>query len=458
MSSAPEKSALAARIPIRWRLAGTSALLTLLILLASSLVVGSLLTDRIQSDFKRNTRDAARTLAADTVVSVSPSGYQIAGTSINDFAASQQARIRVLDLSGNVIAQTPGAPDLGLVLPGESQIAGFSVVTQVVPVQPSGHAVIQYARSIGELDHTIDRVRLLLAFGVIGGALLALAAGLALARRAMQPIDALTKTAQGIERSGDPGQSVPIPPADDEVRKLAETFAAMRASLETAKVRTEAALDRQRQFAADASHELRTPLTAVIANLDMVADDLDAESRESVEAARRSAKRMNALVSDLLMLARTDSHTTEYVRVDLKAVVEDVRNVLEPLLEDRAISVTLSDCSVNGDPDQLAQAVRNLVGNAIGHTPSDAHIDVVLSSNGSNAVLVVADNGPGVAEEIRPTVFERFVRSGGDAGGSSGLGLAIVRAVCDAHGGEVRLESLAPHGARFTVTLPLSQD
>ena len=146
-----------------------------------------------------------------------------------------------------------------------------------------------------------------LAFGVLGGALLALLAGLATARRAMEPIAELTAAARRIERSRDPSERLPHPEADDEVAELARTLEAMLASLDAARAETEAALARQREFVADASHELRTPLTSVLANLELLEEELEGEQREAAASALRSSRRMRRLVADLLLLARADA-------------------------------------------------------------------------------------------------------------------------------------------------------
>ncbi|MCX6390413.1 MAG: HAMP domain-containing sensor histidine kinase [Solirubrobacterales bacterium] len=294
-------------IPIRWRLAGGSAILTLLILLTFAIAVGAVLSETLRTEFNRETADAANTLVASSEVVATPGGYKLRGARIDDFAASQQAKIRVLDLSGNLIDDTPGAPDIGLLPPGEAEVDGYVVETRFVAVEPNGRALLEYARPTRGLDQTIARSRLMLAIGVVGGSLLALAAGLLIARRAMRPITELTSAAREIERTADPGQTIPIPEAEDEVRILAETLQGMLESLEIAQQHTLASLDRQRQFVADASHELRTPLTALLANLELLSDNKDPEVEESTEAAIRSASRMGALVSDLLLLARSDS-------------------------------------------------------------------------------------------------------------------------------------------------------
>src|SRR4029077_4957922 len=146
-----------------------------------------------------------------------------------------------------------------------------------------------------------------LLLGVLGGTSLALAAGLILGRRAMKPIAGLTAAARAIQRTRDPGKSIPQPAADDEVAELARTLQAMLYSLEASRSETEAALERQRQLVADASHELRTPLTSILANLELLADVLDGERGEAAQSALRSSQRMRRLGGDLLLLARADA-------------------------------------------------------------------------------------------------------------------------------------------------------
>ena len=443
-------------IPIRWRLAGGSAILTLLILLTFAIAVGAVLSETLRTEFNRETADAANTLVASSEVVATPGGYKLRGARIDDFAASQQAKIRVLDLSGNLIDDTPGAPDIGLLPPGEAEVDGYVVETRFVAVEPNGRALLEYARPTRGLDQTIARSRLMLAIGVVGGSLLALAAGLLIARRAMRPITELTSAAREIERTADPGQTIPIPEAEDEVRILAETLQGMLESLEIAQQHTLASLDRQRQFVADASHELRTPLTALLANLELLSDNKDPEVEESTEAAMRSARRMGALVSDLLLLARSDSSKPPLRELDLSKLINEVRHELDPLLGHRTILIESVPLEINGDHEGLLRVIRNLLANAIAHTPDGTHIEVHASSSNDVATIVVDDDGPGITDEKLQSVFDRFIRGGGETDQGSGLGLAIVSAVASSHGGSARAERSPLGGARLIVELPLS--
>ena len=159
-------------------------------------------------------------------------------------------------------------------------------------------------------------MKLFLGLGVLGGAALALLAGLATARRAMEPIAELTDAAREIERTRNPSLQIPRPEADDEVAELATTLESMLHALDEARTETEAALLRQREFVADASHELRTPLTSVLANLELLEETLDGEHREAAASALRSSRRMRRLVADLLLLARADAGREPPRRVD----------------------------------------------------------------------------------------------------------------------------------------------
>ena len=168
-----------------------------------------------------------------------------------------------------------------------------------------------YARPLSAIDRTAAKVRFFLILGVLGGSGLALLAGLMVARRAMAPIAQLTASAREIERTRDPGRHVPQPEADDEVAELARTLEDMLQALDAARAETEATLVRQREFVADASHELRTPLTSVLANLELLAEQVEGEDAQAaVASALRSSQRMRRLVADLLLLARADAGRT----------------------------------------------------------------------------------------------------------------------------------------------------
>ena len=451
------------RLPIRWRLAGGSALLTLTILLAFAIVVGTLTTQRIRRDFNVRVSQGADQLRDRVQESTSFNlidGYTISRQSLVAFAAADKALVRLvqIDQSQTVFA-TPHAPRLGFLPIGEpTVIDGYRIETRYVPLGGNNNIIAEYGRPLSEVNATVDRLRYLLALGVLGGAALALIAGLLVARNAMRPIARMTATTREIARTQDPERRVPVPGADDEVAELAVTLNAMLAALAASAEETDAMLARQRQFVADASHELRTPLTSVLANLELLADELRGDQGEAVRSALRSSRRMRRLVADLLLLARADvGRELPHTPTDLGSVAVEAAAELEPVAGDHAISVDTSPAVVEGAPDDLHRLALNLLENAIRHTPPGTHVHATVTNGGGAARLIVEDDGPGIPPELRDRIFERFVRGEGDGGRSFGLGLSIVQAVAQAHGGTVRLETPADGGTRFVVELPAAK-
>jgi two-component system OmpR family sensor kinase len=453
------------RLPIRVRLAGVSALLTFVILCGFAVAVGSLTVHRIRSDFNREVTGTSVELARLLEIRVTGSdltGYRVeVNPNLDKFAATNHGVIRVLLPSGKLLTGSRGAPNLGQ--GSETNIQGYRVHTTIIPLEgeTGGFLLLQYGRSVSDTEATVTRVELLLLLGVLIGTGMALLAGMTIARRAMAPIARLTSTAEEIARTRDPSRGVPQSEADDEVAELARTLQGMLRALDAARAETESALARQRQFVADASHELRTPLTSVLANLELLAESLHGEQGEAATSALRSSKRMRRLVADLLLLARTDvGRVIPHEPCDLAQIVVEATAELGPVSAEHDIFLDVQPVTVQGAADELHRLVINLLENALRHTPAQTSIWVSTDvSRDGQARLTVEDNGPGVPERLTSSLFERFVRGAGDRGGSVGLGLAIVRAVAQSHGGTVAIERTvregADRGARFVVCLPV---
>ena len=230
----------------------------------------------------------------------------------------------------------------------------------------------------------------------------------------------------------------------------------MLGSLDAARSDTHAALERQREFVADASHELRTPLTSLLANLELLAEELDGEQADTAQAALRSARRMRRLVGDLLLLARADARRTQSRGpTDLADVLIEAASELGPMAEDHELSIDAQPAVVPGVRDDLHRLTLNLIENAARHTPPGTHIRASTAVENGAAILTVEDDGPGVPPELGRRVFERFVRGAGAGSRGSGLGLAIVRAVAESHGGSVALDQPeSGSGARFVIRIP----
>jgi two-component system OmpR family sensor kinase len=456
--------------PVRWRLAAVSAGLTLVILMLFGGAIGQIATQRIRDDFNGEVTSAVQILAGEFEVVYPPFGEPEPreGPQLDAFTLPDDASARVFDAEENFLASNRGAADLGPLKPGLSDYNGMRVATKpILSNEGTITGYVQYGRSLAHVDATIDRVWLLIAAGILGGTLLAVFAGVAIAGRAMRPIASLTATAKKIATTRDPSQSMPEPANDDEVGELARTLEEMLRSLDAARAEREGVMQKQREFVADASHELRTPLTSVLANLELLQASLDnadqAEDREIVDSALRSSKRMGRLIGDLLLLARADAGRLPAHRsVDLAEIAGDAAAEAAPLMGDRELILDNDrPLPVAGSRDELHRMVLNLLDNAIRHTPRGSCVELRLCDNGGDAMVEVADDGPGIPESMRTQVFDRFVRGTGPAdtarGTGTGLGLAIVSAVAESHGGSVMAEESKTGGARFVARIPLAE-
>jgi signal transduction histidine kinase len=333
-----------------------------------------------------------------------------------------------------------GAPQQEPLPPGPGVRAEQTVATQ------QGQITLIAQRSLGEVNRTVDSITGALLIGV--PSLVAAIAALAwyLAGRALRPVESIRSEAAEITAST-MHRRVPEPETGDEVGRLARTMNAMLDRLEVSSTR-------QRQFISDASHELRSPVAAIRAQLE-VALRRGGEA-DWPQVARRvldEDARLEVAVGELLELARVEEGAElEPVDVDLDDVV------LEEATRVRAVAIDTSQVSagrVAGDARQLSRLVRNLLDNACAH--AKRRVAVQVSADADEVRLVVDDDGAGVPPAERERVFERFTRldeGRGRDGGGAGLGLAMVRAIAERHGGTVAVGDAPIGGARFVVRLP----
>jgi two-component system OmpR family sensor kinase len=228
-------------------------------------------------------------------------------------------------------------------------------------------------------------------------------------------------------------------------------------------VRLTAALDRERAFMADAAHELRTPLTALHLQLGALARAAtDAERTEAMGKLAEGVQRAIRLVEQMLALARQEPRAEPArTRFALDELAREVVAELVPLADARRIDLGISEAQpvlVQGERDAVATLIRNLVDNAVRYTPESGRVDVAVERSAAapaQAIIRVTDNGPGIAQEERDRVFDRFYRRPGTRSPGSGLGLAIVKAIAGAHGATVALDAGADgHGLAVTVAFP----
>ncbi|MDA8292002.1 MAG: HAMP domain-containing sensor histidine kinase [Actinomycetota bacterium] len=326
----------------------------------------------------------------------------------------------------------------------------FAVVAQGLAGGPVRGAVL-VAYSLGASDKAValvDRTLLVVlpVLAVLVGALVWLLTG-----RALRPVELIRAEVAELS-GGDLSRRVPVPVARDEIGRLASTMNLMLARLETA-------TSRQRQLVADVSHELRNPLAALRAQLEVAVSDPGEDTAELLHGSVADVDRMTGLVNDLLTLARIDEGTApaSVSEVDLDELVLESAESLGRRGRVEVSVAGVGAARLRGDAAQLRRVVRNLADNAERHARS--RVAFAVRDEGESVVLAVSDDGPGVPEDMRERVFERFVRideSRSRRESGAGLGLAIVREIVRAHGGEVWVEDGAP-GARFVVRLPESR-
>jgi two-component system, OmpR family, sensor kinase len=316
---------------------------------------------------------------------------------------------------------------------------------------------------LDEVNATLGRLlKIELAVGAATLSGLALLA-LWLVRVGLRPLERIGETADAIA-GGDLSRRVADENPRTEIGRLGRTLNGMLGRIEESFEERRRNEERLRRFVADASHELQTPLTSVRGYAELFRrgaaqrpDDL-ATTMRRIEA---EATRMGVLVDDLLLLARLDQgRPMDDERLDLTALVGDLvadARVVEP--ERPFTEESSGPVWVRGDDARLRQVVGNLLSNARAHTPADAPVTVRTLSRDGEAVIEVADRGPGLVPEHAARVFERFFRadpSRARASGGSGLGLSIVSSIAEAHGGRAEVESVPGRGATFRVVLPLA--
>ena len=281
------------------------------------------------------------------------------------------------------------------------------------------------------------------------------AVGWWLASRALRPIAEISTAAQEIA-AGDLAKRINASETESELGQLATV-------LNSTFARLEAAFAQQKQFTADAAHELRTPVAVVLTQIQSTLNKerTGPEYRETLEACLRAAQRMRRLIESLLELARLDAGQEVLKRMpfDLARTAGDCVELVRPLVTERKIKLTadLAPAPTMGDAERVAQVVTNLLGNALQHTLEGSAVHITTRPEDGAALVTVPDNGPGIAAEHLPHIFERFYRAETartSTQGRTGLGLAISKAIIEAHGGSIEVESTPETGTTFRVRLP----
>jgi heavy metal sensor kinase len=337
---------------------------------------------------------------------------------------------------------------------------GQEIRSYAAPVtdEASTHGVMVVGRSTAGVSVVLEKLRYILSFVILATVALAGGGGLFLAKRALKPVEQITRAATEIGES-DLSRRIEVS-SEDELGRLASTLNQMIARLE-------AAFGRQLQFTADASHELRTPLAVIQAEstLSLRKKRSDSDYRKSLELISVEAAHMSALVDELLFLARSDTgkEHLNLVEVKLKTLIADLVSETAPLCQEKGLECKfgpLENLVVSGDKVELRRLFFNLLDNAMRYTPRGGTISVSLVRKEGTAVAVVRDSGIGISEEHIPHIFERFHRvdkaRSRDEGGA-GLGLSICQHIAQIHGGRIEVESQPGQGSTFSIFLPLLQ-
>ncbi len=384
----------------------------------------------------------------------------------------QRATGAVYDTDGHIVGEPPvGMPTFLDLRTGfqNVRIQGrpFRAYARDVSVTTPGEAGFTEARYVAvlplaDVHDTLNRLVLIEVLVGIAALAAAVLAGYALVRVGLQPLTDIEQTAGSIA-AGDLSQRIADENPETEVGRLGRSLNVMLGQIEESFAEREASERRLRQFVADASHELQTPLTSVRGYAELFRRGAADRPEDLATAMRRieaEAERMGVLVDDLLLLARLDQgRPLDDAPVDLVQLVRDQAGDLRVVAPDHPVTVTAPDAvRVRGDEVRLRQVVTNLLTNARTHTPPGTRVEVSVRRDGQDAVIVVSDDGPGIAAEHRERLFERFFRadpSRARASGGSGLGLSIVAAIAEAHGGSVSVGSPEGGGTAFMVRIPV---
>jgi heavy metal sensor kinase len=452
------------RVPIRLRVAGAFALAMALVLAAT----GWFLYKRVESHLSTSLDHALELRWHDLSELVVEPGKPLGHANAAPFIEPGEAFAQVLDERGRVLDATQSLRGRSLLGAQELQQARTEPVMRNVesvpgldeparwlarPVERKGRkAVLVVGSTRADITEALSGLRAELLIAGPIALLLASIAGYLLAGVSLRPVESMRRRAAEISAET-PGERLPVPPTRDELERLGETLNEMLSRLE-------AALERQRDFIADAGHELRTPLALLRTELELALRHGRSveELREAIRASSEEVDRLSQLADDLLLIARSERGKLELQleTLDTTELLDGVATRFEWRAQEtgRALSaLPAPGMSVRGDRLRLEQALANLVENALRHGDGE----VRLSANSVDGVveLHVTDEGSGFPPQFLDRAFERFARAdGARAGSSAGLGLAIVRMIAEAHGGTALVANNDGPGADAWIALP----
>jgi heavy metal sensor kinase len=391
--------------------------------------------------------------------------------------SSTRQMVAIYDGRGRLLAEGGRDSDLELTLPPVSAIPENDVLfdsvyenddddrhrlgMRRVAMEGAADYVVVLGSPMESLDEELASLRRILAYIVPVALVIAGFGGWFLARRSLSPVVSMADHARQIGGEN-LSERLPVANPRDELGRLAAAFNELLGRLERS-------LGQQRQFMADASHELRTPVattrTAASVALQQPHRD-ERDYRQTLEIVEQQTARLSRVVDDMFTLARGDAgnYPIRKVPMYLDEVIEDIVRAARVIASARGVTVddplTVRSASFTGDEELIHRMIGNLIDNAIRHAPPGSTVRVDLDRSSSGYVIAVRDQGPGVPDEIRPYIFERFYR--GDAArqrgpapnDGAGLGLALARWIARSHGGDVDLVRSSGSGSTFVIALP----
>jgi heavy metal sensor kinase len=455
---------------LRWRLATLIGAVMVLSVGATYIAVYRGTGTQLRDQIDRELRADAEAFGRAGVPPGSPSQQEV-DRAARHYIATQpfraSARLLIVSLPGEapisnepelVSAGSPRARELTPTGTGYSdvtlgEIGALRLYRTAVMRGGRQVAIVAVGESLTPVTRAEDQVRRTFLLAGSLTLVIGLLAGYLVAARTAGPLRRMARIAARVD-AGDLSPRMAQKGPRDEVRALADSFDTMLERLEDA-------FARQRAFSSDASHELRTPLTVIRGQLEVLARQRE-PSADDVRRVERLVRieilRMERLVDDLLVLARADER--EFLRlrlVDLGPFADELLEGARPTAERHFELGPMPEGVVDADPDRLAQALRNLIRNAIEYTSEGGLVRLTASASGERVTLAVEDDGPGIPPEARERVFDRFHRMDSArqrVRGGAGLGLAIARAIAEAHGGTIYAEASPEGGARVVIELP----
>lgn len=451
-------------MPLRIRLALMFAVATGLVLAVGGMVFVS----QLSNDIRDTTDSTLTTRAADIANALAQPGsspIDVLETSSRAPLLLGGSEAQILDDSGKVLAAsgTNRTPIVHVDAITTAKKGAFSFSSKTKPPQryivvgTTSHGkqmAIAVRSDLQTRDEAIDRVERLLVFGSVPLVLLAGIAGWLIARAALRPVERMRSQVEGLPDE-EVAPILDVPRTRDEIAALATTMNDLMARVRRAR-------QRERRFVAEAGHELRTPLAILQGELELAnrpgrsAEEL----RETIRVAQEEALRLGRLAEDLLLLARSDSEALNLRRnqTDVAALVEQSIATLKRRDEGRSVAFEVHkdvNPTVDLDSDRFRQAIDNLIDNALRHAPEGTTVEVCIESRGPDVVFIVRDRGPGFPADFIERAMDRFAKPTTQHDGGAGLGLSIVRAVAEAHGGHAWVENRFGGGAEAGISIPM---